>query len=184
MPSARTLRSGCWTHFLSNTGKASPSQPQGLSDTSTLRSRLTTRRSARLPGDSIDRGKLPGVLAPCRRRNRSRGITPAGKPSSPKSCQNGCKTHPEALRAEIARDVASLCENENAGRPDSPGLELGRQFMELCSRTRRPRRPRSGGNTGISTRASGYGTARGSVQICAPCRASGRSAGPARPQAS
>jgi len=62
----------------------------------------------------IERGRLPGVL----HRAVDGRITwyhAGGETAVPEELPQRLKTHPEALRAEIARDAVSLCENENSG---------------------------------------------------------------------
>jgi endonuclease/exonuclease/phosphatase family metal-dependent hydrolase len=62
----------------------------------------------------IDRGKLPGVL----HRSVDGTITwyhSGGETVVPDELPKRLKTHPEALRAELAQDAARLCENENSG---------------------------------------------------------------------
>jgi hypothetical protein len=74
----------------------------------------------------VAQGRLPGVL----HRAGNGTITwyhAAGETPVPAGVAMCLTTHPEALRAEIARDIVYLCENENAGdlillgwSPDGP----------------------------------------------------------------
>ena len=62
----------------------------------------------------IDHGKLPGVL----HRSVEGTITwyhAGGETNVPDELPRKLKTHPEALRLELARDAVSLCQNQNAG---------------------------------------------------------------------
>ncbi|MGA7214837.1 MAG: endonuclease/exonuclease/phosphatase family protein [Terrimicrobiaceae bacterium] len=62
----------------------------------------------------VERGKLPGVL----HRAADGKITwyhARGETAVPGELPGLLQTHPETLRAELAQDVARLCENENSG---------------------------------------------------------------------
>ena len=62
----------------------------------------------------VERGNVPGVL----HRAADGRVTwyhAYGKTAVPEDLAERLQTHPPALRAELARDVAQFCENENCG---------------------------------------------------------------------
>ena len=108
------LKDACSTRFPWNAVTASPSRLLVLSATSTLLSPLMTHRSVRLPEGSLITENYPACCIAAS-MVRLPGTTPAARPMSPMSCPEKLKTHPEALRLELARDAVSLCQNENSG---------------------------------------------------------------------
>jgi endonuclease/exonuclease/phosphatase family metal-dependent hydrolase len=71
-------------------------------------------QKAALARSLVARGNVPGVL----HRAKDGKITwhhAYGETAVPDSLAERLQTHPEALRPELAQDVAKFCENENAG---------------------------------------------------------------------